>query len=250
MEQINASRINKGQSPAHNFLCQKLFMDMHERLTIARRDAGYTKRADAVRALDVSYPTYAGHENGAREFDWETAKRYAKKFNVTPEWLLDGNTETAKTKPSPKNGEMVEVSNKGELQLIPEFNVHVSAGGGSAVNDEEIVSRWPFNPDYINKFLGLEKAKLALVEVRGDSMEPTLNAGDRVLVNLSDTQISQAGIFVLFDGNGTVVKRVDKRIGDDLEVTLISDNPVHERYTVPTNQINIVGRVVWVARRL
>lgn len=249
-ETIYASRIEKGQSPAHSFLCQTLFMDMHERLKIARRDAGYTKKSDAARALGVSYPTYAGHENGTRAYDWETAKKYAKKFNVSAEWLLDGRPEAPKTSSdvlgiSPENAIDTSV-----FKVVPEYNVHVSAGGGAAVGDEEVVAQWPFNPEYLNKFLGLTRAQLALVEVRGDSMEPTLNPGDRVLVNMSDKQISQSGIFVLFDGDGTVVKRVDKRIGDDETVTLISDNTIHERYDVPLDQVNVVGRVVWVARRL
>jgi phage repressor protein C with HTH and peptisase S24 domain len=75
-------------------------------------------------------------------------------------------------------------------------------------------------------------------------------SGDRVMVNMSDKQISQSGIFVIYDGDGTVVKRVDKRIGDDETVTIISDNTIHERYQVPISYLNVIGRVVWVARRL
>lgn len=133
---------------------------------------------------------------------------------------------------------------------VPEFDVHVSAGGGAEVIEEHEIARWPFNPDYVSNFLGLRNAALAIVEVRGDSMVPTLHSGDRVLVNTSDKQISQAGIFVLFDGGGTVIKRVDKRIGNDESVTLISDNRIHESYEVPLDLLNVVGRVVWVARKL
>lgn len=137
-----------------------------------------------------------------------------------------------------------------KFTLIPEFGVHVSAGGGALVNEESETAKWPFNPDYVSNVLGMANANLAIVEVRGDSMEPTLMSGDRVMVNMSDKQISQSGIFVIYDGDGTVVKRVDKRIGDDETVTIISDNTIHERYQVPISYLNVIGRVVWVARRL
>lgn len=62
----------------------------HERLRQARKDAGYNSVRDAARALGMVYSTYAGHENGAREFDDQDAQRYARKFRVSLEWLLTG----------------------------------------------------------------------------------------------------------------------------------------------------------------
>lgn len=134
---------------------------------------------------------------------------------------------------------------------VPEYNVHVSAGGGAIVGPENKRRDWPFAPDYLRDELGLERAKLAMVEVRGDSMEPTLSSGDRVLINLSDCQVSQPGIFVLFDGDGTVIKRVEKVPYSDPPIVVIkSDNPSHGQYNVPGELVRIVGRVVWAARRL
>jgi SOS-response transcriptional repressor LexA len=46
--------------------------------------------ADAVRHLDVNYQTYAGHENGNSGFKTATAEKYARKFNVSLDWLLTG----------------------------------------------------------------------------------------------------------------------------------------------------------------
>ncbi len=160
------------------------------------------------------------------------------------------NTKFAALTTSGSSAEIIAEPKETRYALVPEFDVHVSAGGGAMVAEENEISRWPFNPEYLSQFLGLARAQLAIVEVRGDSMIPTLQSGDRVLINTSDKQISQSGIFVLFDGGGTVIKRVDKRIGNEETVTLISDNQVHERYEVPLDILNVVGRVVWVARKL
>jgi len=140
---------------------------------------------------------------------------------------------------------------EGKVSNVPEYRVHVSAWGGAIVSSEDKRRDWPFATDYLRGELGLERARLAMLEVRGDSMEPTLSSGDRVLVNMSDRQVSQPGIFVLFDGDGTVIKRVEKiPYSDPEQIVIKSDNPVHGAYTVPGELVNIVGRVVWAARRL
>lgn len=65
-------------------------MELHERLALARRQAGFETAADAARALGISYPTYAGHENGSSGFKNEAGDQYARKFKVRFEWLMIG----------------------------------------------------------------------------------------------------------------------------------------------------------------
>lgn len=136
-----------------------------------------------------------------------------------------------------------------QYRTVPEYAVTAAAGGGAVVAEENIISGWPFAEDYLESELKLGAAQLAIIEVRGDSMEPTLSSGDRVLVNLNDKQISQPGLFVLFDGDGTVIKRIEKVPGKNV-VVLISDNPRHSRYEVAATDIQIAGRVVWRAGRV
>ncbi len=64
--------------------------DLAKRLAKARREAGYETVADAARYLGVSYPTYAGHENGSSGFRSKTAEMYARKYKVSLDWLLTG----------------------------------------------------------------------------------------------------------------------------------------------------------------
>tara|TARA_R110000868_G_scaffold177787_1_gene416832 strand:- start:1105 stop:1749 length:645 start_codon:yes stop_codon:yes gene_type:complete len=135
------------------------------------------------------------------------------------------------------------------FKTVTEYDIRASAGGGSLTSEENIRSEWPFDPAYISDFLGLPTSELAIIEVRGDSMEPTLSSGDRVMVHMTDRQASQPGIFILYDGGGTVIKRVEKIPGRDMLV-LISDNPLHTRYEVSGDDVQIVGRVVWAAKRL
>lgn len=145
------------------------------------------------------------------------------------------------------------VANDGEratIRLVGEFNALVSAGGGIYLSDEEKIGEWPLPKGYLVE-MSLSNDGLAVVHVKGDSMEPTLRSGDRILIDMGDKNVSQSGLFVLWDGNGRVVKRVERIPGaKPPRLALISDNPLHSRYEVPAADVDIIGRVVWAARRL
>ncbi len=85
--------------------------------------------------------------------------------------------------------------------------------------------------------------------VKGDSMEPELHDGDRVLVREQETLDRECFAVVRIDGEDGVVKRV--RIDRD-RITLTSVNPyypprVFERENM--NDIAIVGKVIESKRR-
>lgn len=64
--------------------------DLADRLMKARIHAGFETVQDAVDALGVKYPTYAGHENGSSGFRAASGEIYARKFKVNFEWLMNG----------------------------------------------------------------------------------------------------------------------------------------------------------------
>lgn len=64
--------------------------EMSERLKAAREAAGYETAKLAAEAMGASVATYIQHENGTRNYPQEKAKKYARFFRTTPEWLLYG----------------------------------------------------------------------------------------------------------------------------------------------------------------
>lgn len=64
-----------------------------ERLRFARQRAGYKTGKGAAKALGFPVSTYLGHENGSRGFPAKKADVYARRFKVSPEWLLYGKGE-------------------------------------------------------------------------------------------------------------------------------------------------------------
>jgi phage repressor protein C with HTH and peptisase S24 domain len=142
------------------------------------------------------------------------------------------------------------VSDTLHFTVVPEYNVLVETGEAVALEEYKHTRTWPLPRDYLEE-LGVSGGPLALIHVRGDSMEPTLRPGDRILVDQGDQNVSQPGIFVLWDGDGRVVKRIERVYGSEPpKLRLISDNPRHSTYEVPAEIVRVVGRAVWAARQL
>ena len=64
-----------------------------QRLRDARRIKFRSARSAAI-SLGVAFATYGAHERaqspGGRDYGPDAARRYARQFDVTPEWLLTG----------------------------------------------------------------------------------------------------------------------------------------------------------------
>jgi phage repressor protein C with HTH and peptisase S24 domain len=90
-----------------------------------------------------------------------------------------------------------------------------------------------------------------MITVDGDSMEPLLSSGDRILIDTSQRVPVPPGIFVIWDGMGLVAKRVEHIPNSEPpKVVINSVNPEYQAYERIAEEVNVVGRVVWAARRL
>ena len=136
--------------------------------------------------------------------------------------------------------------------IVPEIDVRVAAGPG-AWNDEpeEIKEAWLFADPLIRHEFRAKPDDLRMITVDGDSMEPLLSSGDRILIDVSRQVPSPPGIFVIWDGLGLVAKRIEHvPHSDPARVVLKSLNPEYDSYERSAEEVRIVGRAVWVSRRL
>lgn len=132
---------------------------------------------------------------------------------------------------------------------LHEYDLRVSAGGGANITREEVRRSWGF-PRSALETLNIDPSAAALVEIAGDSMHPTLRNGDLVLIDLRLRNPAQPGVYVLWDANATVCKRLERKAkGHPPSVRIISDNPQYSTYEARLDQINVIGRVVWFGRR-
>ena len=94
-------------------------------------------------------------------------------------------------------------------------------------------------------------ARLSIIRVEGDSMAPTLNAGDDILVDLGDCdERLRDGIYVLRADDALVVKRLALHPAGR-RATVQSDNPAYPDWPdCSIDDLHCIGRVIWAGRKL
>lgn len=133
--------------------------------------------------------------------------------------------------------------------LVPVFDVSASAGYGSVNEYEPQTHSLAFPPDYLKKLTSGSPQNLAIISVKGDSMEPTLLDDDIVLLDTSKKHLGYDGLFVLLMDDVLHVKRIG-RSSKAGHVSIISDNSNFPPFDREIESIEPVGKVLWYGRKV
>jgi phage repressor protein C with HTH and peptisase S24 domain len=166
----------------------------------------------------------------------EERRKLARYFSIS-EALLGGPADAG---PAP-NG----------LVSVKRHPVTVSAGPGAVVTEELGKPYFAFDERWLKALTPTPAASLSIVRVEGDSMSPTLNPGDEILLDLGDcADRLRDGIYVLRVDDALVVKRVALNpLGR--RVTVQSDNPAYPDWPdCGIDEIQCIGRVIWAGRKV
>ena len=137
------------------------------------------------------------------------------------------------------------------LVPVKRVAVRASAGPGSVVATELAKPYFAFDGRWLKSLTATPAGKLSIIRVEGDSMAPTLNAGDDILVDPADcAERLRDGIYVMRVDDTLIVKRVALHpVGR--RVTVQSDNPAYPDWPdCDMADIICIGRVVWAGRNI
>lgn len=137
----------------------------------------------------------------------------------------------------------------GEFDYVPMVKARLSGGGGSLEASDSVVGYYAFRRAWLAGKGDIRAMRL--MRVTGESMEPTLEDEDVVLVDLSQHDILTGKIYAVRIDDEIVVKRLDKKPG---KLVLISDNrrfydPLEVELGEQAN-VDVIGRVIWMAREV
>lgn len=136
-----------------------------------------------------------------------------------------------------------------ELVQIQKLDLSLSMGPGTLIDDWVEVEPVTFDLAFIRAITRSPPGRLKLVAGIGDSMYPTLNWGDAILVDTTDKQLSkQDGIYWINLYGAAGIKRL-RAVGPG-RVLVKSDNPAVDDQEVDMQDLRIEGRAVWFARGL
>lgn len=135
------------------------------------------------------------------------------------------------------------------MRLIPEIDLDFALGGGAFIDGTVGTTLVPFRSDWLDRIVRYGPSDLFLTRGDGDSMMPTILDEDDVIVNRADKTITkQDRIWALGYGQLATIKRV-RRMSDG-RFLLMSDNPNVSPIEAVEDELHVVGRVVWIGRRM
>ena len=189
-----------------------------------------------ARKIDVSPQTLSAWFAGRNNPSIDAVVRMCKVLSVSPSWLLTGRED------SPEHQSIV----TDDFVCIPLVSVQASCGNGSYVETATVVRLIEVNKNWIHRFCGTANAHaLNIIAITGDSMSPTLNDGDFVIVDTSAKHAYTDAMFAYTQHDDLFVKRF-QRTGRDL--VIISDNERYKPFKLTPEDMNdgfkVIGRVV------
>lgn len=178
-----------------------------------------------------------------RKLDEDDRRILAEFFGVSEE-VLGGRPAPLPVAPSGKRRKRKDPV---AVPFLP--TVRASAGPGANAEENE-VAVVEFDPTWLRE-MGVNPDTVSMIRVMGDSMQPTLSDSDDILVDRADAnQRLRDGVYVIRIDDVLNVKRLAINPATR-KVSVLSDNPAHPSFPdCEPHRIDVIGRVVWMGRRL
>lgn len=183
-------------------------MTLEEKVQVLANQLGLTKSAIAERA-GISKSAFSGGFN-------ITYRNLLKLFEAFPQvnanWIFKDIGEPLG-------------SEEGGYISLPFISVKASAGYMDRFNDEkELSESYVVSPGLLGGYA--PKSDWCVIEISGNSMDPTIKNGDKVLVRkVESLEFATPGVYAVVFSDQFVVKRLKtNQISTDGKLLLISDN--------------------------
>lgn len=183
-------------------------------------------------------------ERGVQGYSDSLIHKIADALAVPVSELFSSN-ETSDTVDSYSINSLVKKEGR-DVYRVEVLDVSASAGNGVLSKDTiEVIRSIEYEPEQAKLIFGsIPQDLVKLINVRGDSMQGTIEPGDLIFVDRRVTHFDGDGIYV-FDFNGdTYVKRLQKV---KYELLVISDNTKYREWAITPEEIELLhisGRVM------
>jgi SOS-response transcriptional repressor LexA len=203
-------------------------------------------QAELARRVGITQPSVSAIYNGDTQKP-KDLRAIAHALDTTEAWLLGETDDPAAGALS--SFDRHEMAERLGLHLVPEHDTGWAMGEGTFLDVVEQTGFRAFDRQWLRSLSSGNLDKLFVAHGEGDSMEPTIHEGDVVLVDCAQNAIDrQDRIWALAIGGLGTIKRVSKQADGTLE--LASDNHRIRPKIVRADEVHVVGRVIWIGRRI
>lgn len=198
-------------------------------------------------ALDYLPQSLSEILKGRRDVTIELLRKAVETYNVNPLYLFTGEGTMFQTGEETQGFRLLTVvTDQHKDERIIHVPVPAQAGYAGEMLDSSFFEDLPTYslPDYKYK-VGTHRS----FDVSGDSMEPTLFEGDKVVCsfiepNLWESALKDNYVYVIVTRGDVVVKRVFNKIKESRQLELHSDNDFYSPYRVSVSDV----REIWYVR--
>lgn len=135
------------------------------------------------------------------------------------------------------------------LALIDEVDLALGMGATYLDGTAEVKGRAPFRLEWLRGLYDGPISALKVVQGRGDSMEPTIRDGDIVMIDTSSNRLDdQDMIWAVSYGELGMIRRLRRLPSGALLMS--PDNPVVRPTEAHDGECHIMGRVIFIGRRM
>lgn len=220
------------------------FINCHDKLKEENRI-----RSSRQFALSLDYLPQSLSEilKGRRDVTIELIRKAVEEYKLNPVYIYTGEGPMFMTEEDHKSFRVLTiVTNAQEDERIVHVPVPAQAGYAGEQVDPTFIQDLPtFTlPDYKYK-VGTHRS----FDVSGDSMEPTLFEGDKVICSfleptLWESAIKDNYVYVIITRADVMVKRVNNLLRSEKQLEILSDNAFYD-----TDRINLGDiREIWYVR--
>lgn len=226
-----------------NIVTQR-FIKCHDKLK-----ADGTIRSSRQFALSVNYLPQSLSEilKGRRDATIELLRSCIGRYKMSAVYLFTGDGPMFMTEEENHDFRTLTiVTTVGGNERIVHVPIPAQVGYASELSDPSFIEELPSYvlPDYKYN-VGTHRS----FDVAGDSMEPTLFEGDKVVCSFVEPTLWESGIknnyvYVIVTKADVLVKRVNNHIKENKTLDLISDNTYYDKYSIRFSDI----REIWYVR--
>lgn len=205
-------------------------MKLEELLPVISQKVGnYVNQTHLAESLGITRQTVSNRIKNGSQVTVSELKKIEKYFNID---LLND----------------AEVSDERLVNVDYYPDVFASCGTGNIVFSNEKI-KLPISTMLINGFS--TKKSYSMINATGNSMAPTIDSGDKLIVeHWKGTQIQDNNIYVFCFNNEFFVKRLSKNLD---EIIIKSDNPEYRVRTINGStgeDLILIGKIVGVFKTL
>ena len=219
----------------------------HKCLNKLKEDGKIRSARQFALSLDYLPQSLSEITKGRRDVTIELLRKSVEVYDLNPLYLFTGEGTMFMSGEPVDNFRLLTIVTDGkDDERIVHVPIPAQAGYAGEVLDQAFVQSLPTYtlPDYKYK-IGTHRS----FDVSGDSMEPTLFEGDKVICSFLEpsqweSSVKDNYVYVLVTRGDVLVKRVFSKLKENKSLELRSDNDFYEPYSMSIEDV----REIWYVR--